>query len=79
EILWGNQFEEAQTLYRKASRIYIELEDEFGVSFCQSRISYIQGKIPEGTEAIGKSHSIVLVIIILTILFSTAIFLIKRV
>jgi hypothetical protein len=78
EILWDNQFKEAQTLYRKASKIHKELGNEFGVSFCESRISYLQGKIPEDTEAIGNSHSMTLLIIILTILFSTIIFLIKR-
>jgi tetratricopeptide (TPR) repeat protein len=78
EILWDNQFEEAQTLYRKASKIHKELGNEFGVSFCESRITYIRGKVPEDTETIGKSHSIVLVIAILTILFSTIIFLTKR-
>ncbi|MBU7016451.1 MAG: PQQ-binding-like beta-propeller repeat protein, partial [Theionarchaea archaeon] len=76
-ILWEKSYKEAYNLYAKAEKIFVELDEEFGVSFCESRISYLQGKIPEDTEAIGN-NSLVLVIIILTILFSTIIFLIKR-
>lgn len=77
-ILWEKSYKEAYNLYVKAEKIFAELDEEFGVSFCESRISYLQGKVPEDTEAIGNSHSLVLIIIILTILFSTIIFLIKR-
>ena len=46
-ILWDNKYVEARELYRKAYRIFDELDDEFGKNFCMNRITYIQNMIPE--------------------------------
>lgn len=42
KIIWNNKFEKAKTLYRKAQKIYTELNNEFGISFCEKRIEYIE-------------------------------------
>ena len=47
EILWDNEFLEAMDLYTKARGIYEELDNEFGVQFCESRIDYIQLRIQQ--------------------------------
>ena len=47
EILWKKEFEEAQSLYIKASEIYEEYNDEFGLSFCEKRMDYIEKRIEQ--------------------------------
>jgi len=64
EILWNDQFKEAQDLYKKARKIYKKVDDDFGVSFCESRIEYIQGRIPEEERGIPDIYLWVLVIVI---------------
>ena len=64
EILWNDQFKEAQNLYKKARRIYEKVDDEFGVSFCEARIEYIQERIPEEERGIPEVYLWVLVIVI---------------
>lgn len=76
EILWNNQFKEAQDLYKKASKICERLDDEFGVSFCKDRIAYIQGKIPEEEGVIEGKYLWMLVI---TICVTAAAILFKKI
>ena len=64
EILWDNQFIKAKTLYEKAGKIHKELGNEFGVSFCETRIAYIQGKIPEDERESRREYTWIAVIVI---------------
>ncbi len=62
EVLWDKEYEEAEDLYAKAGEIYEELNDEFGVSFCESRITYIQERIlNEGT---GMNYWLLLILLL---------------
>lgn len=45
KILWNKKFEEAKTLYTKAYEIYKDINDEFGIKFCEKRIDYIEKRI----------------------------------
>jgi outer membrane protein assembly factor BamB len=45
KILWDKKFSEAKQLYTKAYEIYTELNDEFGIRFCEERIAYIEKRI----------------------------------
>lgn len=47
KILWNKNFKKAKELYTKAHNIYTEYNDEFGVSFCEKRIDYINRRIAE--------------------------------
>ena len=47
KILWSKKFRKAKTLYTQACEIYTELENEFGVAFCEKRIDYIEKRIAE--------------------------------
>lgn len=47
EIIWNKKFKEAKNLYTKAFEIYEEYNDEFGSSFCEKRIDYIEKKIEQ--------------------------------
>jgi tetratricopeptide (TPR) repeat protein len=76
EILWNDQFKEAQNLYKKARKIYKKVDDEFGVSFCESRIEYIQERIPEEERGIPEVYLWILVIVICV---ATAAILLKKV
>jgi outer membrane protein assembly factor BamB len=49
KILWNKKFNEAKNLYTKAFEIYEEYNDEFGTSFCERRIDYINRRIAERT------------------------------
>jgi outer membrane protein assembly factor BamB len=44
-ILWDKKFSEAKELYIKSYKIYTELNDEFGIRFCEERIAYIEKRI----------------------------------
>ena len=50
EILWDKEFEEAESRYGEAMRIYEEPDNEFGVSFCEMKVAYIQRRIVEDSE-----------------------------
>ena len=47
KIIWDKKFTKAKTLYTKAYEIYKELDDEFGITFCEKRIEYIERRISE--------------------------------
>ena len=76
EILWNDQFKEAQNLYKKARKIYEKVDDEFGVSFCEARIEYIQERIPEEERGIPEVYLWVLVI---AICVAAAVILLKKI
>lgn len=73
-ILWNKKYKKAKDLYTKACEIYKELEDEFGVSFCEKRIECINGKI-EQQSWIEIYWWIVILLICVGIVFS---FILKR-
>jgi len=64
EILWNDQFKKALNLYVKAKEMYRELGEEFEVSFCETRINYIQEKIPEDEREPPREYLWILVIVI---------------
>ena len=74
KILWDNQFNEAQDLYKKARKIYKKIGDEFGVSFCESRIDYIQERTPEEEQ---KTPAVYLWIPVIVVCVAAAILLRK--
>ena len=47
EIIWNKKFKEAKNLYTKAFGIYKAYNDEFGISFCEKRIDYIEKRIEQ--------------------------------
>lgn len=66
-IIWNRDFKGAENCYREARTIYEELKDEFGVSFCQDRIIYIQKRMLEREEPHYYGNLLILICGLVTI------------
>jgi len=76
KILWNKEFEEAQSLYIEARKIYKELDDEFGVFFCENKKSYLEKRIMHQEKLICYVFWILVILIFAAIAF---IILLKRI
>ena len=74
EIIWNKKFKEAKNLYTKAFEIYKAYNDEFGISFCEKRIDYIEKRIEQQN---GIEHYWWLFILLICI-FLAFLFILKR-
>ena len=69
KILWSKEFGEAQSLYTKARKIYEELDDEFGVFFCESKTSYLEKRIMHQEKLTCYVFCILVILIFAAIAF----------